>query len=69
MNCFAKWQHNTILAPKMIAKNGLTGVKASLRRNSSYETCINILFTQDEIMRAEPLLKELGINGGSDEHR
>lgn len=69
MNCFAKWQHNTILAPKMIAKIGPTGVKAILRRNRSYETCIDPWFTQDEVMCTEPLLKELDINGGSDEHR
>ena len=68
-NCFAKWQHNTILAWKMISKIGLTSVRALFRRDSSYETCTDQLVTKSEIMGTESLPKELDINGGSDEHQ
>lgn len=68
-NCFAKWQYNTILAWKMIAKIVLSSVRASFRRDSSYETCIDQLVTQREIMGTESLPKEQDINGDSDEHQ
>jgi len=69
MNCFAKWQHNTVLAWKMIAKIGLSSVRVSFQRDSSHETCIDQLVTQSGVIDTESLPKEQDINRDSDEHR
>ena len=69
MNCFAKWQHNTVLAWKMIAEIVLSSVRGSFQRDSSHEACIDQVVTQSEMMGTESLPKEQDINGGSDEHR